>query len=235
MRKRLLHLITPCVLIFAPLVGAQVTFTTRVEWAKGNSGADRSAAGVVVWLVPTGDTPVTPVVKDSHPRLIQKNKTFQPHVLVVPAGSVVEFPNRDPFFHNVFSLFEGRRFDLGLYEGGTTREVHFNKAGVSYIFCNIHPEMSAVIIAIPTPYYAVSDAQGEIVIPNVNAGHYLLHLWYEGTDKPDTEIKEITVSERNSTQAAIELMPRSIPGPHKNIYGRDYDPPTPPSPGYDQH
>ena len=68
-------------------------------------------------------------------------------MLVVPVGSVVAFPNRDPFFHNVFSLFEGKRFDLGLYEAGSTRDVLFDKPGVSYIFCNIHAEMSAVVIA----------------------------------------------------------------------------------------
>ena len=222
-------------LFLGSLAWTQLTFTTRVEWANGKS--DHSAAGVVVWLVPTGNTPVPPSAsKDPHPRLIQKNKTFQPHVLVVPVGSVVEFPNHDPFFHNVFSLFEGRRFDLGLYEGGATREVHFNKAGVSYIFCNIHPEMSAVVIAIATPYYAISDAQGEIIIPNVNAGRYMLHLWYEGIpDKPEAETREITVSERNSTQGAIQLTAHSLTEAHKNKYGRDYDPPTPPTPGYDQH
>jgi hypothetical protein len=83
------------------------------------------------------------------PRLVQKNKSFEPHILVIPAGSMVEFPNHDPFFHNVFSLFEGKRFDLGLYEAGTSRMVRFDRPGISYIFCNIHPEMSAVIITLP--------------------------------------------------------------------------------------
>jgi len=65
-------------------------------------------------------------------------------VLVVPVGSVVDFPNHDPFFHNVFSLFDGKRFDLGLYEAGATNSVRFDRLGVSFLFCNIHPEMSAV-------------------------------------------------------------------------------------------
>ena len=81
-------------------------------------------------------------------------------MLVVPAGSLVEFPNRDPFFHNVFSLFEGKRFDLGLYEAGTTRTVRFDRPGISYIFCNIHPEMSAVIITVSTPLYAIAKEDG---------------------------------------------------------------------------
>ena len=175
-------------------------------------GPNRSASGVAVWLVPSGGTPATSRLQQSnaHPRLVQKGKMFQPHVLVVPVGSVVEFPNRDPFFHNVFSLFEGKRFDLGLYEAGTTREVHFTKPGVSYIFCNIHPEMSAVVIAIPTPYYAISDAQGEIIIPNVNVGRYTLHLWYDGIppDKLDSGTREVVVSERNATLGALQLPAR---------------------------
>ncbi len=191
-----------------------------------------------MWLVPAGEAPaVQPAQESAHPRLIQRNKTFQPHVLVVPVGSVVEFPNRDPFFHNVFSLFEGKRFDLGLYEAGTTREVHFNKPGVSYIFCNIHPEMSAVVISIPTPYYAISDAQGEIIIPNVSVGKYILHLWYEGMppDKLEAETREVVVAERNSTVGALQLTATGPVEAHRNKYGREYDPPTPPTPGYDQH
>jgi len=176
MMKNALRLRGLCALFLSSLAwGQTVTFTARTEWIKESN---KSAAGVAVWLVPTGDTPAAmPPQSATHPRLIQKGKMFQPHALVVPVGAVVEFPNRDPFFHNVFSLFEGKRFDLGLYEAGTTREVHFTKPGVSYIFCNIHPEMSAVVIAIPTPYYAISDAQGEIIIPNVNVGRYILHYW----------------------------------------------------------
>ena len=111
----------------------------------------------MVWLSPIGShTPNRPFPKRTL-RLTQHNKSFEPHLLVVPVGAVVQFPNRDPFFHNVFSLFEGKRFDLGLYEAGTTRNVSFDRPGVSYIFCNIHAEMSAVVIALDTPYFGVSS------------------------------------------------------------------------------
>ena len=66
---------------------------------------------------------------------------FEPHLLIIPLGSTVSFPNLDPFFHNVFSQFNGKRFDLGLYEAGSTRDVRFDHEGVSYLFCNIHPEI----------------------------------------------------------------------------------------------
>src|SRR6202041_1928879 len=121
------------------------------------------------------------------PRLVQKNKSFEPHILVVQAGSQVEFPNRDPFFHNVFSLFEGKRFDLGLYEAGVTKQVTFSREGVSYIFCNIHPEMSAVVLVLSTPLYTTHGTNGVYAIPNVPAGEYEMHVWIEGLTQPALE------------------------------------------------
>lgn len=113
-------------------------------------------------------------------KLLQKDKSFVPHLLVVPTGSVVAFPNADPFFHNVFSLFDGKRFDLGLYEAGTSRNVVFSREGVSYIFCNIHSEMSAVVIALTTPYYSIASPKGEFLFTDVPDGEYDLHVWVEG-------------------------------------------------------
>ncbi len=113
------------------------------------------------------------------PTITQRDKAFEPHLLVVPVGTVVQFPNKDPFFHNVFSLFDGKRFDLGLYEAGSSKPVHFDRAGVSFLFCNIHPEMSAVIVAVGSPYYAVSDKDGHVTLPNVPDGRYEVRVWYE--------------------------------------------------------
>ena len=100
-------------------------------------------------------TPHRHLCPNSTTRSLQKNRVFQPHLLIIPVGSVVQFPNADPFFHNVFSLFDGKRFDLGLYEAGSTKSVTFSREGVSYIFCNIHPEMSAVILTLSTSLYSV--------------------------------------------------------------------------------
>jgi plastocyanin len=238
MKQRLPRLLLNFLLLPGVLACAQdVTLTARVAWSDADKqpSAQRSPRGVVLWLAPTETDPKTQTDKPSRLRLIQKNKSFEPHLLVVPVGSVVEFPNRDPFFHNVFSLFEGKRFDLGLYEAGSTRDVHFDKPGVSYIFCNIHPNMSAVVIAVPAPYHATSDAQGQVVIPNVPAGRYKLHLWYEGAAPEELEAmtREITVSERNSTLGVLRLKAVGLPQGHKNKYGRDYDP-LPHGPGYEQ-
>ncbi|MGA9303824.1 MAG: hypothetical protein WBW31_00330, partial [Candidatus Sulfotelmatobacter sp.] len=93
------------------------------------------ASKVVVWLTPLGTTPAPPLLlqlRSQIPQLVQKDKSFHPSLLVIPAGGQVEFPNQDPFFHNVFSLFDGKRFDLGLYESGTTQFVKFDKPGISF-------------------------------------------------------------------------------------------------------
>jgi plastocyanin len=130
---------------------------------------------VAIWL--TSLDPAHAILPDTRRTytLLQKNKQFTPHLMIVPVGSVVHFPNADPFFHNVFSLFDGRRFDLGLYEAGSSREVTFGREGISYIFCNIHPEMSAVVIALATPFYGVEEKDGRIHIADVPTGEYQLH------------------------------------------------------------
>ena len=217
----------------------EVTLTARIELLNADKAEKSHESGnVVVWLVPTsGAIKATAYRQTQKPRLDQRNKSFEPHVLVVPVGSVVAFPNHDPFFHNVFSLFEGKRFDLGLYEAGSTRDVHFDRPGFSYIFCNIHPEMSAVVVALDTPYYGISDSRGQVMIANVPSGKYTLRVWYESA-LPETlkaMTREVTVSEASSTLGVLRLAEANLPATHKNLYGRDYDSPVPDTPAYDRH
>jgi len=226
-------------LLCSGLAGAQQkTVTAAVAIAHGNKAKSHDASNVVLWLTPVESImpPPTPVSEpSSRPRLVQRNKSFEPHVLVVRVGSLVQFPNRDPFFHNVFSLFEGKRFDLGLYEAGSTRDVLFDKPGISYIFCNIHAEMSAVVIALTTPYYGISDRRGQVLIPNVALGRYILHVWYEGA-LPDTlsaMAREVRISDTTSTLGTLRVPASHLPQEHKNLYGRDYTPPAPASPTYE--
>ena len=226
-------LLLACALVIPFGVRAQqTTVTGRIkvidEEHQKRPAHDNNA---VVWLNPL-DAQSPPRRSLAGPlRLTQHNKSFVPHLLVVPVGAVVEFPNRDPFFHNVFSLFEGKRFDLGLYEAGSTRNVSFDRQGVSYIFCNIHAEMSAVVIALDTPYYGISGRSGEVVISNVPAGRYLMRVWYE-TALPATlnrMTREIDITPDNSTLGTLEI-PAATVNAHKNKYGMDYEPPPPSSP-----
>ncbi len=189
----------------------------------------------MVWLTPVGATVQPPQQKASEiPRLVQKNKSFHPSLLVIPVGGKVEFPNHDPFFHNVFSLFEGKRFDLGLYESGTTRFVQFDKPGISFIFCNIHAEMSAVVIALATPYYAISNARGDLSIPNVPPGRYDVQVFHTsvGPDALRALNREITVVPGDTSLGTFSLAESDLELAHKNKYGRDYDRPEPDSPAY---
>ena len=222
-------------LLSVQMFAQQVTLSGRVKLVLGEKEADRAhAAGVVVWLIPLDSHAPMKPFHTGPLKLVQHNKSFEPHLLVVPVGAVVEFPNRDPFFHNVFSLFEGKRFDLGLYEAGSSRYVSFDRPGVSYIFCNIHAEMSAVVIALDSPYYSISSVKGEVVIPDVPVGKYSLHLWYE-TALPETLktlTREISVTESSSTLGILQVPTERLVSAHKNKYGMDYEPPEPNSPGY---
>ncbi|HKU23959.1 MAG TPA: hypothetical protein VJQ54_00735 [Candidatus Sulfotelmatobacter sp.] len=216
-----------CALAQQP-IGAHVNLTRNGHRVKDNSQ-------VVVWLTPIGTAAPTPKQDPGDiPQLVQKNKSFHPSLIVIPVGGKVEFPNRDPFFHNVFSLFEGKRFDLGLYESGTTRFVNFDRPGISFIFCNIHAEMSAVVIALATPYYAISDVRGDMSIPRVPPGRYTMQV-FQASASPEALgalDREVTITSSTSTLGEFSLAETDVLASHKNKYGRDYDRPQPDSPAY---
>ncbi|MGE0454913.1 MAG: carboxypeptidase regulatory-like domain-containing protein [Vicinamibacteria bacterium] len=113
-------------------------------------------------------------------RLDQRDEAFVPYVLAVQAGSVVEFPNSDRTFHNVFSLSRARSFDLGRYPRGQSKSVRFERAGIVRVFCDIHSHMSAWILVFAHRFFAVTDAQGRYRISGVPAGRYQLAVWTDG-------------------------------------------------------
>lgn len=131
-----------------------------------------------MWLTPLQSAPL-PAGPGPAGRLLQKGKKCIPHVLAITQGTEIEFPNQDLFFHNVFSIHQGKTFDLGLYKSGAMRKVKFSQPGVSYIFCNIHPQMSAVVVVLKTRYFAVTDPDGSFQISHVPTGRYKVVMWYE--------------------------------------------------------
>jgi plastocyanin len=204
--------------------------------AHANNSGD--ASNVVVWLTPL-DSGAKAASAVSHagpmPQVAQTNKSFEPRVLVIQMGTEVRFPNKDPFLHNVFSLFDGKRFDLGFYEAGSSKTVHFDRAGVSFLFCNIHPEMSAAIVAVDTPYFGMSDKSGRVSIPNVPEGRYQLNVWYERSlpDDLKTSGRIVTISDASRTLEPIRVVENpDFSLEHKNKYGQDYVPPPNNTPGY---
>lgn len=220
--------------------GATVKAHVVVESQKGGAQRLLKDSPAVLWLVPAqGWAGSPPRARSSGPppQLVQKNKQFVPHVMAVEVGSVVAFPNHDPFFHNVFSLFNGKRFDLGLYEAGSTRSVHFDRAGICYIFCNIHPQMSAIVVVVDTPYFAVSNMQGDVLIPDVPAGRYTVNLWEEHCSAENLKeaSREVMVRTDASSLGTIRLkQSRKLVLVHPNKYGREYDPQVFSSPIYSQ-
>ncbi|MGA8103353.1 MAG: hypothetical protein WB869_14430 [Candidatus Acidiferrales bacterium] len=211
----------------APAPGVATQVTGKVTLVRTDSGAiGQDASEVVLWLVPVGGARL---VQPEHPgayRMLQRNKKFEPNLLVVPLDSVVDFPNLDPWFHNVFSLYRGKRFDLGLYEAGKDKQVRFDHLGASYIFCNIHPEMTAVVLTIDSDYSAITGKSGDFAIANVSPGGYQLHVWYENANPTDLEALErpVVVDEGMNHLPPIVIPVISASTGHKNKYGKDYDP-----------
>ena len=149
--------------------GAELTGTVQV--------ANQPTQNAVVWL----DAPNAPVyVQTLRVVLDQRNLTFSPHVLAVRVGTTVEFPNNDKVFHNVFSWRDGKKFDLGMYPKGMSKPIVFDRAGLARLFCNIHPNMAAYVMAVDTPYFAVSNERGSFSIAGVPPGTYTYHAWRPG-------------------------------------------------------
>ncbi len=231
-----------CVLLAqtsVPPVSIKVEITN--PHAEKKPGAARELAdlsNIVVWLVPLNSTAsATPAASSGHsaPQIAQINKSFDPHVLVIQTGTPVQFPNKDPFLHNVFSLFDGKRFDLGFYEAGSSKTVHFDRAGVSFLFCNIHPEMSGAVIAVDTPYFGTSDRNGRITIANVPDGRYQLNVWYERSLPEDLKsaTRTVTISDAGRFLDPVRVVENpNFTLEHKNKYGQDYIPPANNSPAY---
>ncbi len=138
---------------------------------------NKNYSGVVLWLAPAGRAapPPAPVRE----QMLQKGRHFLPHVLVLPVGGTVDFPNRDPIYHNAFSNFAGQPFDTALYPPGTSRAVIFRTPGIVRVFCNIHATMSAIIAVVATPWYAVTPADGKFAISGLPPGDYELHIFHE--------------------------------------------------------
>src|SRR6266851_2999948 len=198
-----------------------------VQAAAGASTKD--ASQVVVWLVPLNVVQQIRATARPHYRLVQRNKRFEPGLLVVPVGSVVDFPNADPWFHNVFSLYRGKRFDLGLYQAGAQRSVRFDRIGPSYLFCNIHPEMTGVVLAIDSELFAVTDKSGHYSIAGVTPGKYVLHVWYENATPESLQAlqRQVTIESANQILPLVSVKAvKAAPAEHKNKYGQDYDPET---------
>ncbi len=184
-------------------------------------GAKHPAVDAVVWLPDAAAAAGAGAAGTA--KITQREKAFEPHVEVVPVGSTVAFPNLDRIYHNVFSLSEIARFDLGLYRNGASRSVTFAKPGVIRIYCNIHPAMSAVLVVVEGQAYAKTGADGRALLPPVRPGRYRLSVWHE---RGGEKTLEVVVRAGGVTPVELSLdASQWRPEKHKNKYGKDYPPP----------
>ena len=182
---------------------------------KDNRPAD-DVGQAVVWLEAPGASPVAA----TRAEIGTSDKEFSPHVIVIPVGSTVAFPNHDPFNHNVFSLSEENPFDLGLYSRGETREARFAKPGIVRVYCNVHAQMSAIIIVRDNPWFVQPSGDGAFTLPEVPPGRYQLHAWHERAPELN---REIEVPADGVAGLALELDARGYQfKPHVNKFGQPY-------------
>jgi len=185
--------------VFAVLVVAGVAFVTQ-SWAgdiKGKVTAQgmKSSENIVVYVDAVAgkkfDAPADHVVVD------QKKMTFVPHVSVVQQGTTVEFLNSDPVGHNVYwpSISGNKKLahNMGTWPQGQKKPFQFMDLGAASLLCNVHPEMSGYVVVVPTPYFAVTDKDGNYTIKNVPPGHYTILTWSE-EGKPTTQAVDVTAA-----------------------------------------
>ena len=182
-------------------------------------------SGVVLSLQPVSQPAAAAPAK--HAIMLQKDKMFTPHILPIVAGTTIGFPNADPIFHNAFSSYSGQIFDVGLYPPGSSRSVRFQRPGIVRVFCNIHPSMSAVILVLTTPYFAVTPHDGSFHI-DVPPGSYDLAVFHERATEESLQSlsRRILVAPEGVRLPPIAVSEAGyLMAPHKNKYGKDYEPP----------
>jgi plastocyanin len=175
----------------------------------------KSLAGFgVVTLEPVGRRwkPRAPKVR----QIEQRNREFAPHVLAVPTGSRVTFPNFDGIFHNVFSTSEAARFDLGLYRKGEAREMTFEREGIVRLGCNLHANMSAYVVVVAAPHYAITDDKGRFSFRSLEPGTYKLRAWSEKSLAPVTQN---VVVKAGSNQVKVGVAADAPAGPQPDKFG----------------
>ncbi|MCP3914103.1 MAG: hypothetical protein GY711_00930 [bacterium] len=199
-----------------PLAGNIVSGKVKLRDVDGHELED--ASWVRVFLERIGEGPAR---KSYHgPAILsRKGRQLEPRVLPVVAGTTVQFPNDDTIFHNVFSLSKVAPFDLGSYQPGQSRSVVMSRPGLVKVYCNIHPDMMASVVVLRDPWYSLTNAAGEFVLPNVPDGRYALRSW---NDRGAQSRIEVEVRGSQWKQAVLSMQNEKRTLRHKNKFGREY-------------
>lgn len=197
----------------------RVVGTVKVTEADGKPAA---RAEVIVYVVGVPE----PVAPRPGPNVTveQKGRKFVPDLVAITVGDKVSFPNSDPFLHNVFSQAGPRKFDLGSFKKGDTKEKEFPAPGVVDVYCNIHPEMAATILVLPNRHHTRTGVDGKFVLDKVPPGDWTLFAYTRRAARPVSA----KVSVKADADAAIDLsLQRGAEPPHLNKYGEKYRPEGP--------
>ncbi|HUS29416.1 MAG TPA: plastocyanin/azurin family copper-binding protein [Kofleriaceae bacterium] len=195
--------------------GGRVVGKVTVTEADGKA----ATADVIVYIV--GYT--EPGVGKATAQVAQKGRKFVPDLVAVTAGESVSFPNQDSFLHNVFSQSSARKFDLGSFKKGDTKEKDFTTAGVIDVYCNIHPEMAATILVLPNKRHTRTKPDGTFVIDGVKPGKWTVFAYGRRALKPASGTVTVTAGQDATVNLALT---RGAEPPHVNKYGEKYKDPT---------
>jgi plastocyanin len=199
----------------APPAG-RVVGTIKLTEADGKAA---SASEVIIYITGFPEPPAGTTAK-----IEQKGRRFVPDLVAITVGDKVEFPNRDPFLHNVFSQSPPRKFDLGSFKKDETKDRQFTNPGVVEVYCNIHPEMAATILVVPNRRHTRAGADGRFAIDGVPPGTWTVWAYTRRAPKPVSA--KVTVT--SGADATVDLaLARGAEQPHANKYGEKYRPEKP--------
>jgi plastocyanin len=216
-RRRIALFVTIAALL--PLASERSASSTSLGSASGIVTVERDGKRVDASRVVIHLEGVTKTGSIPGATLHQNDLTFSPDLVVVAKGATVEFPNDDKVFHNVFSLSQAAKFDLGLYKSGTSKSVTFRKAGVIDVFCNIHPNMMAKIKVVDSGYFAVTGGDGRFDIRGVPPGHYTAHAWHRTGDEAHVEVDIVA---DGTAKLSFKLTERAVVRQHSRKDGTPY-------------
>ena len=201
--------------------GRDNTITGAISLCDPDGVVRTDGSWVLVFLESTESAPAYSWQRGTK-KLSQKLRQFQPRVLPVVVGTTVEFPNDDTIFHNVFSLSKTKPFDLGLYEPGHTASVLLDRTGLVKVYCNVHPDMSASIVVLANPWFALTDREGRFVICNVPAGEYTLRAWNDLGASASESLVLGPAAAGTTSVATLALKETLRVVRHNNKFGKAY-------------
>jgi plastocyanin len=211
-------LVAAAIIVASNLARGQGPVSGQVSIIERPGESTEDLGNTVIYLDPT--TATRPKIESVTDRIALQSRQFSPHVRIVPQGSKIEFPNQDPFSHNVFSKAAQGPFDTDVFGRGKTKSATFKQAGIYPLYCNVHPRMTAFVIAVNTPYFAQAGADGRFSIGNVPPGTYTIHVWH---DRAAEQTGTITVANGGVGGLKYQLDARNYKYvQHKNKFGKDY-------------